>query len=198
MNQHSDDQKTQILEALLFAAEEPLQAKDILQLGLGFSAEEEIKAAVANLNEAYVQTNRAFKIREVAGGYQFCTRPDFALYVSALVSKTRIQKLSHAALETLSIIAYRQPVSRPVVEKLRGVESSGVLSTLLERKLVAIVGRGEGLGRPLLFGTTPEFLTYFGLKNLSELPKPEEVPALFSPSEVSEPTGGSMQPAGAS
>ena len=157
MNQHSDDQKTQILEALLFAAEEPLQAKDILQLGLGFSAEEEIKAAVANLNEAYVQTNRAFKIREVAGGYQFCTRPDFALYVSALVSKTRIQKLSHAALETLSIIAYRQPVSRPVVEKLRGVESSGVLSTLLERKLVAIVGRGEGLGARCFSAQRPSF-----------------------------------------
>ena len=198
MDQHSDEQKTQILEALLFAAEEPLKVKDILPLELGFSTEEEIEAAVANLNEAYIQTKRAFKIRQVAEGYQFCTRPGFAPYVSALVSRTRIQKLSRAALETLSIIAYRQPVSKPVIEKLRGVESSGVLSTLLERKLVAIVGREEGLGRPLVFGTTPEFLRYFGLKNLTELPKPEEVPALLTPSEVSEPTGGSMQPAGAS
>jgi len=194
MNQPSN--KISILEALLFAAEEPLPAKDILELSSEFSNEPEIEEGVATLNQAYLESGRSFKIRTVAGGYQLCTRPEFAPFVSALVSKTRTQRLSRAALETLSIIVYRQPVSRPVIEKLRGVESSGVLSTLLERKLVAIVGREEGLGRPLLFGTTPEFLSYFGLNNLSELPKPEEVlPALAG--EAASPPGGAAQPAGA-
>lgn len=195
MSQLSEKEKTQILEALLFAAEEPVLPNHILQMGIGFSGAEEMETAVAALNQTYAETGRAFRIRTVAGGYQLSTRPEFAPYVSALVSKTRIQKLSRAALETLSIVAYRQPVSRPVIEKLRGVESSGVLSTLLERKLVAIVGREEGLGRPLLFGTTPEFLLYFGLKNLADLPKPEEVAA--SSAEPTKETGGLTQPAGA-
>ncbi len=194
MNQPSN--RISVLEALLFAAEEPLPASEVLELCLQFSNEQEIGEGVAELNRQYADSGRAFQIRAVAGGYQLYTRAEFAPFVSALVSKTRTQRLSRAALETLSIIVYRQPVSRPVIEKLRGVESSGVLSTLLERKLVAIVGRDEGLGRPLLFGTTPEFLSYFGLNDLSELPKPEEV----SPDAIGEvvsPPGGAAQPAGA-
>ncbi len=198
MSRRTENPKSQILEALLFVAEEPLLPKDILELFSEFENGAEIEAAVAHLNQIYDETGRAFKIRQVAGGYQICTRPDFAPYVSALVSKTRTQRLSRAALETLSIIAYRQPVSRPVIEKLRGVESSGVLSTLLERKLVAIIGREEGLGRPLLFGTTPEFLSYFGLRDLSELPKPEEIPAALPGADVSSQIGEAEQPVGAS
>ncbi len=194
MSQPSD--KLSILEALLFAAEEPLPAADVLELCPEFSNAEDVEEGVALLNRQYDESGRAFKIRTVAGGFQLYTRPEFAPFVSALVSKTRTQRLSRAALETLSIIAYRQPVSKPVIEKLRGVESSGVLSTLLERKLVAIVGREEGLGRPLLFGTTPEFLSYFGLNDLAELPKPGEVaPALEG--GVSSLPGGAAQPAGA-
>lgn len=189
--------KHSILEALLFAAEEPLPAKDVLPLCGDFSAESEVEEAISALNQSYAESGRSFKIRPVAGGYQLFTLPEFSSYVSALVSKTRTQRLSRAALETLSIVAYRQPVSKPVIEKLRGVESSGVLSTLLERKLVAIVGREEGLGRPLLFGTTPDFLSYFGLKDLSELPKPEEV-APVTAAEAQSPPGGLVQPAGAS
>ncbi len=194
MSQPSD--KLSILEALLFAAEEPLPAGDVLELCPEFSKAEEVEEGVAELNRQYAEGGRAFKVRTVAGGYQLCTRPEFAPFVSALVSKTRTQRLSRAALETLSIIAYRQPVSKPVIEKLRGVESSGVLSTLLERKLVAIVGREEGLGRPLLFGTTPDFLSYFGLDNLTELPKPEEVIPVLA-GEAASPPGGAAQPAGA-
>lgn len=188
--------KLSILEALLFAAEEPLIPADVLELYPEFADEVEVARGVLQLNQLYLESGRVFQIRMVAGGYQLCTRPEFAPFVSALVSKTRTQRLSRAALETLSIIAYRQPVSKPVIEKLRGVESSGVLSTLLERKLVAIVGREEGLGRPLLFGTTPEFLSYFGLNDLSELPKPEEV-APPAGEEVTSPPGGAAQPAGA-
>ncbi|MCI0330652.1 MAG: SMC-Scp complex subunit ScpB [candidate division Zixibacteria bacterium] len=194
MNQPTD--KLSVLEALLFAAEEPLPADDILTLCGDFSGEEEVVKAVSALNKSYSEAGRAFKIRTVAGGYQLSTLPKFAPYVSALVSKTRTQKLSRAALETLSIVAYRQPVSKPVIEKLRGVESSGVLSTLLERRLVAIVGREEGLGRPLLFGTTPEFLSYFGLLDLAALPKPEEIGPLPS-AGAARPPGGVVQPAGA-
>lgn len=194
MNRPSN--KISILEALLFAAEEPLPAAEVLELCLEFSNEKEVEEGVAGLNRQYAEGCRAFQIRGVAGGYQLYTLPEFAPFVSALVSKTRTQRLSRAALETLSIVAYRQPVSRPVIEKLRGVESSGVLSTLLERKLVAIVGRDEGLGRPLLFGTTPEFLSYFGLNNLTELPKPEEVSPVAAGEVVSSP-GGTAQPAGA-
>ena len=188
--------KPSILEALLFAVEAPLPARDILLLGGDFSNEVEIEETVLALNQSYAETGRAFKIRNVAGGYQLATLPEFAPYVSALVSKTRTQKLSRAGLETLSIIAYRQPVSKPVIEKLRGVESSGVLSTLLERKLVAIVGREAGLGRPLLFGTTSEFLSYFGLQDLSALPRPEEVGPVPT-AEAASPLGGAGQPAGA-
>ncbi len=173
-----------------------LPAADVLELCPEFSNAEEVEEGAALLNRQYDESGRAFKIRAVAGGFQLCTRPEFAPFVSALVSKTRTQRLSRAALETLSIIAYRQPVSKPVIEKLRGVESSGVLSTLLERKLVAIVGREEGLGRPLLFGTTPEFLSYFGLNDLAGLPKPEEVAPALEGGVTSSP-GGAAQPAGA-
>ena len=188
--------KLSILEALLFAAEEPLPPADVLELCPEFSDEKEVAGGILQLNQIYLESGRVFQIRMIAGGYQLCTRPEFAPFVSALVSKSRTQRLSRAALETLSIIAYRQPVSKPVIEKLRGVESSGVLSTLLERKLVAIVGREEGLGRPLLFGTTPEFLSYFGLNGLAELPKPEEV-APPSGEEAIRSPGGAAQPAGA-
>ena len=188
--------KLSILEALLFAAEEPLPAASLLEFCPEFSNGGEVGEGVAELNRQYADGSRAFKIRRVAGGFQICTLPEFAPFVSALVSKTRTQRLSRAALETLSIIVYRQPVSKPVIEKLRGVESSGVLSTLMERKLVAIVGREEGLGRPLLFGTTPEFLGYFGLKDLSELPKPEEVAPVLADGAANQP-GGAAQPAGA-
>ncbi len=186
--------KLSVLEALLFAAEEPLPPGDILELCPEFANEGEVEQGTAFLNQQYAKEGRAFKIRHVAGGLQLCTLSEFAPFVSALVSKTRSQRLSRAALETLSIIAYRQPVSKPVIEKLRGVESSGVLSTLLERKLVAIVGREEGLGRPLLFGTTPEFLSYFGLNDLSGLPKPEEVAIAAEAQNLS---GGAPQPVGA-
>lgn len=188
--------KLSILEALLFAAEEPLSAALVLELCPDFAHAGEIEEGIAFLNRQYAEGGRAFQVRPVAGGYQLCTRPEFASFVSALVSKTRTQRLSRAALETLSIIAYRQPVSKPVIEKLRGVESSGVLSTLLERKLVAIVGREEGLGRPLVFATTQEFLSYFGLNDLSDLPKPEEV-APASAAEAQNRSGGPPQPVGA-
>lgn len=162
-----------IVEALLFAAEEPLPAARLSSI-----FEEETPAGiddlVAELNADYLREGRAFQIRSIAGGYRLLTRPEYALWIKLLHRSSR-PRLSQAALETLSIVAYRQPVARTELEAIRGVNVDGVLKTLVERDLVRIVGRGEGLGRPLLYGTTDHFLEYFGLPDLEALPRPEEV-----------------------
>jgi len=175
---------TNIVEALLFAAAEPLQAKAICKVVEG-AKEDDITQAVAALNDRYMQADSSFRVREIAGGFQLHTLPDYADLIEALLAKTKIQRLSAAALETLAVIAYRQPVSTPELEKIRGVESSGVLRTLLERNLVAITGRSDGPGRPLLYGTTREFLYYFGLNELRELPRIEELEKLLEHQDFS-------------
>jgi len=162
------------IEAMLFAAAEPLPVKAIGRVLEGTKIEE-IKNALAALNERYTQIGGALRIREIAGGYQLCALPEYSGYIEALLVRTKTQKLSTAALEALAVIAYRQPVSTPEIEKIRGVESSGVLRTLLERNLISIIGRSDRPGRPLLYGTTKEFLYYFGLNHLRELPRVEEL-----------------------
>jgi segregation and condensation protein B len=129
---------------------------------------------VAELNAEYLREGRAFRIVSVAGGFRMLTRPEHAMWIKLLHRSSR-PRLSQAALETLSIIAYRQPVARTELEGIRGVNVDGVLKTLVERDLVRIAGRGEGLGRPLLYATTERFLEYFGLPDLEALPRPEEV-----------------------
>jgi len=163
-----------IVEALLFASPDPLPPERIAALVPGVAADE-VVVAVQELREDYARETRSFQIVEVGGGFQLTTKQDYAVWVEKLFESAAKAKLSKAALETLAVVAYRQPVLRSVIESIRGVNVDGVLRTLMERDLVRIVGRGEGPGRPLLFGTTKEFLLQFGINRLSDLPKPEEI-----------------------
>lgn len=162
-----------IVEALIFASDEPLSADRIAAIVEEMTAPV-VDDLVAELNAGYLREGRAFRIVSVAGGFRMLTRPEHALWIKLLHRSSR-PRLSQAALETLSIIAYRQPVPRTELEGIRGVNVDGVLKTLVERDLVRIAGRGEGLGRPLLYATTERFLEYFGLPDLEALPRPEEV-----------------------
>ena len=162
----------QRVEALLFASERSLSETKIKTV-LGIEdddAAKQIKAAIESLNETYDASSRAFRIDRIAGGFRVMTREELAPVVSRLHEQRQQQKLSQAALETLSILAYRQPVMRAEIEVVRGVASGEVLRGLMERRLVKIVGRAEELGRPMLYGTTKEFLAIFGLASLKDLP----------------------------
>ncbi len=163
----------QRVEALLFASERSL-SETKMKTVLGIEDEDatnQIKKAIDSLNKSYDGDSRAFRIERIAGGYRVMTREELAPLVSRLHEQRQQQKLSQAALETLSIIAYRQPVMRAEIEVIRGVACGDVLRGLMERRLVKIVGRAEELGRPMLYGTTKDFLTIFGLANLKDLPE---------------------------
>ena len=136
------------------------------------------------LNNTYEESGRTFRIIEIAGGYQFATRPDVAAYVSRLYKDRSRRRLSGAALETLSIIAYKQPVSKSDIENIRGVNCDEVIKSLLEKNLITITGRAESVGRPLLYGTTQDFLRHFGLGSMRDLPKPREIEELLKEESV--------------
>jgi segregation and condensation protein B len=161
-----------VVEALLFASDAPLEPeriRDVLDLG-GVA---EARALVDELRVRYEDANRALTITEVGGGYRMVTRAELAPWLVRLArARTRV-RLSRAALEALAIVAYKQPVSRPEVDAIRGVNSEGVLESLMERRLVRIAGRKEAPGRPFLYETTREFLIAFGLRDLNDLPKVE-------------------------
>lgn len=162
----------QRVEALVFASERPI-SESRMKTVLGTEDEDatkQIKEAIDSLNESYDKNARAFRIERVAGGYRPLTREEFAPLVSRLHADRQQQKLSQAALETLSIIAYRQPVMRAEIEVIRGVACGEVLRSIMEKRLVKIVGRAEELGRPMLYGTTRDFLNIFGLASLDDLP----------------------------
>jgi segregation and condensation protein B len=168
-----------IVEALIFAADEPLggdRIAETLELENGF----DLNVLVEELNQEYSASGRSFTIRQVAGGYQIVTQQNYASWIRKLYLGRQKNRLSHAALETLALIAFKQPISRVDIAQIRGVNSDGVIGTLLERKLVAISGRSEAVGRPLLYSTTPEFLKYFGINDIADLPKPREIEELFS------------------
>lgn len=161
----------QRIESLLFSSERAL-SETKLQTVLGIEdATKEIKQAIESLNQTYDEQSRAFRIERIAGGYRVMTREEFAPLVSRLHAERQQQRLSQAALETLSIIAYRQPVMRAEVEVIRGVACGEVLKGLMDRRLIKIVGRAEEVGRPMLYGTTKDFLRIFGLANLQDLPE---------------------------
>jgi len=170
-----------IIEALLFASPEPLTIARIRSIVPGLEKQQVVEA-INSLRQEYAGESRSFQIVEIGGGFQLTTKPDYAVWVGKLFEERSRQKLSRAALETLAIIAYKQPVMRSTIESIRGVNVDGVLRTLMERDLVRIVGRGEGPGRPLLFGTTRQFLIRFGLNRLSDLPKIEEIEELIASS----------------
>ena len=178
-----------IIEALLFSAQRPLSIGEISTAVRGAEddlasetpnefarvKEAEVAAALEQLKVEYIQQNRAFQLVEKAEGWQFATDPAFAKWVRQLFPAPKPARLSAPALETLAIIAYRQPITRADVEAVRGVNIDGVLQTLMERGLVKIAGRAEIPGRPLLYETTQFFLDHFGLRNLDELPNAEEL-----------------------
>jgi segregation and condensation protein B len=166
-----------IVEALMFASPEPLTIKTLAKL-LATEPKEDIVAAVDALKEEYTRPGGLVMV-EVAGGYQIVTRPELHEWVRRLFHERTTQKLSVASLETLAVIAYKQPVTAPEIAEIRGVNTSGVLGTLVERHLVKVVGRKQVVGRPFLYGTTREFLERFGLNDLSDLPKVEDMSELL-------------------
>ncbi|MFC1828785.1 SMC-Scp complex subunit ScpB [Thermodesulfobacteriota bacterium] len=170
-----DDLKN-IIESLLFVAEVPLTVDRIKNV-ITVADIREIREALSTLSTEYNTRRGGFLLREVAGGYQFRTRPEYVEWIKRFLNPNP-PRISKAALETLAIIAYKQPVLRSDVEKIRGVDCGGVLRSLLERKLIRILGRKELPGRPLIYGTTKQFLEVFDLKDLKDLPTPKEIESM--------------------
>ncbi|MEW6755111.1 MAG: SMC-Scp complex subunit ScpB [Candidatus Latescibacterota bacterium] len=171
-----------IIEAVLLTAEDPVPPARLTALLDGLNGRQ-VKGVVEDLRQEYQEAGRGFTIVEVAGGYQLATREDLGPWLHRFHRDHGQVRLSQAALETLAIIAFRQPVTRVEVDSIRGVSSAGVLQHLMELGMVRIVGRSEGLGRPMLFGTTQEFLIHFQLRNLTDLPKPRELEELLREGE---------------
>lgn len=168
------DQLKQGLEAVLFTLDEPIAPGKLKDL-FPDAKPEEIKQALLALQGEYDATGRAFQLVEIAGGWRLLTRPEHADIIGKLKKAKADRKLSAAALETLAIIAYKQPIKRVDVEAIRGAASGELIRALMERNLVKIAGREEIPGTPLLYGTTKEFLDTFGIHSLEDLPRPEEV-----------------------
>lgn len=160
------------VECLLFVANEPLGLEQIAQI-IEIN-QEDVQELLDILSRQYAEGKRGIQLVNVAGGYQLRTRPDLAVYVERLY-KPQFQGLSHAALETLAIISYKQPVTRGEIEVIRGVQSDRAVATLLEKNLIKELGRKDSPGRPVLFGTTDEFLQHFGLAGLDDLPKVDDI-----------------------
>ena len=202
----------QILEAIIFASDEPITVREVQSIIDGedpreappqaegsstevspdgeilpnakrkrknSATEGDIRSAVETLNKEYEDTGRGFRIREIAGGFTFATEQRFGEFVGRMYASRQRRRLSQAGLETLAIVSYRQPISKPDIEAVRGVNCDEVVKSLLERNLITITGRGEGLGRPLLYGTTENFLRHFGLPDLAALPKLREIEELM-------------------
>ena len=160
-----------IIEALLFVSDKPLLNREIKAV-IKEDLPENVKLEdiMTELQQEYVQLNRAYELKFVADGWTFATKPEYSPWIKKLLKEKTILKLSPSAMEVLAIIAYKQPITRAEIDNVRGVDSGGVIDTLTDRKFIKIVGRKETLGRPLLYGTTQEFLRHFGLSHLSELP----------------------------
>ncbi len=182
------ESKRHVIEALLFASDEPLSTRQLVEIlrtseGTGPTLrlkEDEVLGLIRELNAEYVRTGRAFRIIQVAGGFQFATMPEFAEWLGRLLKERAKRKLTQAVIESLSVIAYKQPITKPELEAIRGVSADYAIQKLMERGLVTIVGRSASAGRPLLYGTTADFLKHFGLNDLSELPKPREIEEIMA------------------
>lgn len=180
-----------IIEALLFASEEPLSIRDMLTIFGEYEGElpqarvneQTILDAITELNKEYEASRRSIHIVKVAGGYQFATLPQFSVWLGKMLKEKGKRKLSVSALESLAVIAYKQPVTKPEIEAIRGVNADYVIHSLMERNLITIVGRAATPGRPLLYGTTKDFLKHFGLNDLADLPKPREIEELMAEAE---------------
>ena len=170
-----------VIEALIFASEDSISASELIKAIKGIDGEDiqitsaDIESCIVDLNSKYEAEHLSWQIIKISNGFLFATKPEYAKYVGYLSSEKSKRRLSQAALETLSIIAYKQPITKPEIESIRGVNSDYMLNTLLEKDLITISGRAETIGRPLLYVTTNEFLKYFGLNNINDLPKPREI-----------------------
>jgi segregation and condensation protein B len=164
-----------ILEAILFAMDEPTSPDALAEAaGEGVTAED-VRIAIDQLREEYTASGRAFSIEEIAGGFQLLSRPEFNRYLKKLLRARNEARYTQAALEALSIIAYKQPITRAEIEDIRGVACGEILRTLLEKGLVRVTGRSDHVGRPLLYGTTKKFLTSFGLSTVKDLPSDKQL-----------------------
>ena len=176
-----DDIYKSVIEAIIFSSDEPIPESEIIKAIKAIDGEDieinsaDIEKVVEELNKIYAVNSTAINIVKIANGYLHATKPEYAKYVGYLSTEKSKRRLSQSALETLAIIAYKQPITKPEIDSIRGVNSDYMLTTLLEKQLVTISGRAETVGRPLLYKTTNEFLKYFGLKNLNDLPKPREI-----------------------
>ena len=169
----SDELKA-VIEALVFASPDPLTPKTLFKV-LESEPREDVQASLDALRADYAGGHGGLHLVEVAGGYQIVTRPEFSEWVRRLFHERKTQKLSVAALETLAVVAYKQPITAPEITEIRGVNAAGVVATLLERRLIKIAGRKQVVGRPFLYATTREFLIRFGLRDLNDLPKIEDI-----------------------
>ena len=164
----------QIVEALIFASDKPISVKTICQI-VDDLTEQEVQEIISDLEKGIEDSDRGIILKNVAGGYEFVTAPQYAVWVQKLMSDKKRSRLSRAGLELAAIVAYRQPIIRAEIEKIRGVDCGASLRTLLERNLIKIAGREKAQGRPLIYATTDEFLHYFGINSLVDLPKLEEI-----------------------
>ena len=172
-----------ILESLIFVSESPVRLETLVEI-LPELGKEAILEGIRQIKTEYEEDSKGMELVEISGGYQFRTKPKWAEWVQRL-KKSKAVKLSRSALETLAIVAYRQPIIRPTIEEIRGVDSGWVLRTLLEKGLIKIMGRKEMPGRPIIYGTTKVFLELFSLNTLSDLPIPKEIQPPPMPEEIS-------------
>jgi segregation and condensation protein B len=170
----ASDELKAVIEALVFASPDPLTPKTLFKV-LESEPREDVQASLDALRADYAGEHAGLHLVEVAGGYQIVTRPEFSEWVRRLFHERKTQKLSVAALETLAVVAYKQPITAPEITEIRGVNTAGVVATLLERRLIKIAGRKQVVGRPFLYATTREFLIRFGLRDLNDLPKIEDI-----------------------
>lgn len=181
-----NDYKKQLVEALVFASDVPISEKKIASIVEEELTPGQVNKIINDLNGEFLQTKRAFSIVRIAGGYQVNTRQDFSPWIKKLFKGRIRTRLSQASLESLAIIVFKQPISKVEVDDIRGVNSGGVVKNLLERNLISIAGRSDDPGKPLLYGTTKEFLQYLGINEISELPKPKEIAEIMGRMESKE------------
>src|SRR5436309_6574049 len=172
----------QILEAVLFASDVPVVLAVLVEV-LEDKSPQEVRGLIAEMAEEFERGERGIVLQEIAGGFQILSRKECSRWVERMLRSRRKIRLSKAALESLAIVAYRQPITKVEVDSIRGVDSAGVLHTLLERNLVTIKGRSKGVGRSLLYSTTPEFLAYMGINELTDLPELKELAPLLEERE---------------
>lgn len=175
-----------ILEAVLFATDRPVTVEQ-LQAALPERTDDDLLCELQEMAADYDAMEAGFRLLPCAGGWQIRTDPEMHEFVTRFLVGKKRTRLSRAAMETLAIVAYRQPITRGEVEEIRGVDSGQVFHTLLERNLVTVKGRSQALGRPLLYGTTEDFLRYFGLNSLADLPSPQELEALLGEDPLDDP-----------